>query len=78
MSRRYCYVCHAPHNNPNEGLCDVHLAENEAHKAEQARLDALAEEHADAAFTCFMQQSEDMRWREIWDATLKPQTGRGC
>lgn len=27
MSRKYCRICSAPHNNPGEGLCDMHWQE---------------------------------------------------
>lgn len=27
MSRKYCRICSAPHNNSHEGLCDMHLQE---------------------------------------------------
>lgn len=54
MSRKYCEVCGARHNNQGLGLCDAHLETPHDREREVER-----------QFQEFMALPEEDKWREI-------------
>lgn len=60
MSRKYCAVCGEAHKNPQDGLCDNHLEQQEA---------ARITEHNNTAdeWNAFMELSEECRWEKVFD-----------
>ena len=60
MSRKYCSVCGDPHDNRGDGLCDIHLAEEEQNQNEAAGVEA--------DMLCnFLDRSEPNRWEIVFD-----------
>lgn len=60
MSRKYCDICGEAHDNRGLGLCDEHLAKEEAERNDAAAVEAAQLDH-------FMSLCEPDRWEKVFD-----------